>query len=113
MGILASTQCEQLWNALLDAYDKDSLARMLKFRLNIRLDQIIGEDSLRDMIFELIGVAEMEGWTANLISAARESQPTQCFPDGLQPAVWPDPSGITDVLGGRSRCRRAAIQRQA
>lgn len=106
MGILASTQCEQLWKALLDAYDKDSLARMLKFRLNIRLDQIIGEDSLRDMIFELIGVAEMEGWTANLISAARESSPrnaslmafSQQF--GLTPAGLPTFSAAAPGAAG-------------
>jgi hypothetical protein len=95
MGILTGTQAEQLWKALLDAYNEDSLARMLKFRLDIRLDQIVGEDGLRDMIFELIEVAEMEGWTADLISAARESNPrnaslmafSQQF--GLAPAGLP------------------------
>ena len=68
--------------------------------------QIIGEDSLRDMIFELIGVAEMEGWTANLISAARESSPrnaslmafSQQF--GLTPAGLPTFSAAAPVPPG-------------
>lgn len=75
MPPLNAHQFQQLWNALLDAYDKNSLARMLKFRLDIRLDHIVSEDSFQDLVFELIGVAEMEGWTADLISAAGESNP--------------------------------------
>lgn len=75
MAILTGKQYEQFWKSMLDAYDQNHLARMLQFRLDKRLDLITAPGTFQDVVFELIGVAEMEGWTHQFLLAARESNP--------------------------------------
>lgn len=72
---LTGREYEQLWKALLDAYDYNRLQRMVQFRLGKRLDQITAPGSFQDTVFHLIRVAQMEGWTDRLLLAARESNP--------------------------------------
>ncbi len=72
---LAGPQLEQLSEALRDAFTRPRLEQMLKFRLDKNLaDYSLGDD-LRQIAFELIEGAEAEGWTAQLVLAARESNP--------------------------------------
>ena len=72
---LNGRQYEQFWKALQDAYDPPRLQRMVQFKLDKRLDQITAPGSFADIVFDLIRVAEMEGWTDRLLLAARESNP--------------------------------------
>ncbi|MBN2001902.1 MAG: trypsin-like peptidase domain-containing protein [Anaerolineae bacterium] len=72
---LDGKQYEQFWKALQDAYDLSRLQRMVQFKLDKRLDQITAPGSIADVTFDLIRVAEMEGWTDRLLLSARESNP--------------------------------------
>jgi len=75
VSTLTGKQYEQFWKALLDAYDQNRLQRMLQFRLGKRLDLITAPGTFQDVVFELVRVADMEGWTHQLLLAARESNP--------------------------------------
>jgi hypothetical protein len=61
--------------AVCDAYDGPKLERMLRFRLNKRLDEISMAGDFQQIVFKLIAAAEMEGWTLQLLNAARQSNP--------------------------------------
>ena len=75
MQRLTGQQYEQFSKALRDAYDASRLKRMLKFRLDKNLDDISIASSLEEVVFALIGASEAEGWTVDLLRAARESNP--------------------------------------
>ena len=70
-------QYQQLVEALIDAFpDTNSLALMLQFRLARNLAQVAAlPNKIQQIAFEIVGVANAEGWVAQLIVAARESQP--------------------------------------
>jgi hypothetical protein len=72
---LTARQYEDLWRALCDAYKQNELERMLQFRLDKRLDQITSHGTFEDVVFELIGLAQREGWHLELLRHARESRP--------------------------------------
>jgi hypothetical protein len=98
---LTGKQFEDLTAALLDAYDRQRLAMMLKIRLEKRLDVITAPGDLQSVVFDLIGVAEAEGWTYDLIREAHDWVPGNDLltafaasmpPQLLQPAAQaPDP----------------------
>jgi hypothetical protein len=75
MPLMPGVQFEEYWNALNEAYSKDSLEKMLRLRLDRRLDHLVALGPLRDMTFELLSLAEREGWHVDLIRAAHQFQP--------------------------------------
>jgi hypothetical protein len=72
---LTGQQYQQFSEALRDAFNEAGLRRMLRFRLERNLDDIVIARSLEELVFEVIGTAEAEGWTDRLLRAARESNP--------------------------------------
>ena len=71
---LSGEQRKKLLEALNDAFrDKASLERMLAFELDKNLDAIAGGNSLQDIVFNLIKIAEAQGWLEDLVCAARRS----------------------------------------
>ncbi len=72
---LTGRQYEAFWRALCDAYTQNKLAQMLRFRLDRRLDHITAPGPFEDVVFELIGLAQREGWHLELLRASRESNP--------------------------------------
>jgi hypothetical protein len=72
---LTGEQYQKFQEALLDAYDYHSLARMLRFQLDRDLAQLTAPGSLDNVVFQLIAVAEQEGWTQDLLAAACKSNP--------------------------------------
>jgi hypothetical protein len=72
---LTGLQREKLSNAIRGAFNKQRLEEMLSFKLNKRLDDITLSDDFRQLVFKVIQTSELEGWTAELIVAARESNP--------------------------------------
>lgn len=73
---LTGQQYQQFAAALLDAFPSQmKLVQMLRFRLDKNLPAISLGTNLQDIVFDLIGAAEAEGWTAKLLAAARESNP--------------------------------------
>jgi V8-like Glu-specific endopeptidase len=72
---LTGAQYQQLSDALRDAFTKQRLAEMIRFKLDKNLDDISLGGDYRQVVFELIRTAEAEGWTDQLLLAARESNP--------------------------------------
>lgn len=71
--ILNGQQQEQLSRALRSAFPLTKLDAMLLYRLDKnREDYALGND-YRDVAFRLIQAADMEGWSLNLLAAARET----------------------------------------
>jgi len=59
-----------------DAFpDSTAFAMMLRFRLNKALAAIVSPGPLTHQAYELIVASESEGWTRELVSAARKSRP--------------------------------------
>ncbi|NEO14701.1 MAG: hypothetical protein F6J98_22935 [Moorea sp. SIO4G2] len=70
---LSGQQRKQLQEALIKAFpDKSSLEQMLSFELNKNLNAISGGANLKEVVFELIKIAEAENWIKDLIYGARE-----------------------------------------
>jgi hypothetical protein len=67
---LAPGQFDALQNALLDAYNYQSLQRMLRTGMNVRLDHIASNSSLRVVVADVIDWAEQEGRVEQLVREA-------------------------------------------
>jgi hypothetical protein len=73
---LSGVQKAVLLDALLSAFPwRKDLDQMLFLQLDRRLDAIAPFADLRSVVSQLIKVAEAEGWTADLVAAAREANP--------------------------------------
>ncbi len=64
-------QMKEIRDAMSAAYNKSSLRQMLRFNLDRELDDIVTDGPLNTMLFDLLALAEQEGWEAELV---RESQ---------------------------------------
>jgi hypothetical protein len=72
---LSGAEFNQLWAAMRDAYKRSTLEQMLYVRLEKRLDEIsLGED-FKEIVYQLLQDAERNGYTMQLLAAARESNP--------------------------------------
>lgn len=67
---------KEFHDCLLDGYNYDSAEQMLKFELSKRLDELVAPGGFRDVAFDLIQVAEEEGWIIDLVQAAHTANPT-------------------------------------
>jgi hypothetical protein len=72
---LTGEQRKALREALIDAFDQDTLAIMLSDKLDKRWDLLVKTADFRVQVFQLILKAEQEGWTYKLVLAAGESRP--------------------------------------
>jgi hypothetical protein len=72
---LSGQQLRALRNALADAFNSDTFNEMLLFELNKRVENIAGSGALNTVLFRVINTAEMEGWTLELVRAARIANP--------------------------------------
>jgi hypothetical protein len=68
--MMNGVQMETVRDAFLDGYNKSSLTQMLRFRLNKDLTDIVADGALKNMVFDLIDLADQEGWDAALIREA-------------------------------------------
>jgi hypothetical protein len=74
--ILDGRQLRRLQEIMLRAFrDRGSLARMVRFGLDTRLEDVTASPSLPDMAFDLIMWAESQHRLADLIRAAATAQP--------------------------------------
>jgi hypothetical protein len=95
--MLTGAQFERFSEALCDAFvDPARFARMLRFRLDKRLQNIIAGGGMEEIAFEVIQVAEAEGWTAKLLRGARESNPGNPF--GMAPANAPSGRELERII---------------
>lgn len=72
---LNPAQFSQVFEALRAAYNVAGLRQMLRTRLGKRLDEISLGGDFREIVFELVEAAEREGYTQQLVVAARQSNP--------------------------------------
>ncbi|MEM7131874.1 MAG: effector-associated domain EAD1-containing protein [Chloroflexota bacterium] len=85
----SGSQFEELHKALLDAFNRSTLARVVRFRLEERLDSIVPGGSDEDVFYGLIEWAERTGQLPDLISAVHGENPDnpkirQCYQDLIQ-----------------------------
>jgi hypothetical protein len=81
---LSDRQAALFIDALDAAFELPALIRMLRQELNITLASFTQAKDKRRAITDLLAAAENEGWTANLLQAARTAQP---YHAGLQTAA--------------------------
>jgi hypothetical protein len=74
-AMMPGVQYEEVWKALYNGYSRKSLEQMLRFRLNLGLDDIVAGGSMKDMVFDLLSTSEREGWTTDLIREAYQYNP--------------------------------------
>lgn len=119
MPQLTGKQFESLTTALLDSFPSlAAMRRLLRFKMGKSLDAIALGDDLTEIAFKVIGAAEAEGWTYQLILAARESNPGNALlflaaqQIGLAPQTPARPelealitraAALVDVAGWRTR----------
>ncbi|MEI6047203.1 MAG: effector-associated domain EAD1-containing protein, partial [Chloroflexota bacterium] len=73
---LTGVQYEQFREALLSAFPSHAnLSQMVRIQFNKNLDVIAMGANLGEIAFNLIGVAEAEGWTDLLLRGAYEARP--------------------------------------
>ncbi len=72
---LSDRQAQLFIQALDSAFDLDALTKMLRQELGINLDSITRARVKLQAITDLLAAAENEGWTSNLLQAARTALP--------------------------------------
>lgn len=72
---LTGEQIQALWQALLDAYTPSTLAMLVRFQLNERIETIAHGDNFSDQVYHLIDWAERTGRIEELIAKAQAEQP--------------------------------------
>lgn len=93
--MMPGVQFEEVWKALYTGYSKKTLEQMLRTRLTIGLNDIVGDGPMRDMAFDLLSNSEREGWTTDLIREAYQFNPRNADllriyeKYGLSPGVAP------------------------
>ena len=72
---MTGPQMGTLRDALCSAFDQDSLDQMLRLRLDKDRGQLVGPGNLRTIVFDLIRLADRQGWLPQLVRAARQDNP--------------------------------------
>jgi len=68
---------EEIVNALADAYDRDDLKQMLRFRMNERFDHLVRPGPFPHEVFNLVEWAERRGREVELVQAAYRDRPAK------------------------------------
>ena len=72
---MTGIQLEEVHAALVASFDSQSFAFFLKTRMEKVLANIAGAGPFNNVVFEVLTVAEQEGWDALLIARAAEVRP--------------------------------------
>jgi Effector-associated domain 1/Trypsin-like peptidase domain len=74
MGLTGKARTE-IRDALIDAFDTDTLEQLFFYRLDDRLDRVTGGGPLPTVVTHVLQRSEQEGWTGRLVAAARDERP--------------------------------------
>ncbi len=66
---------EEIRDAIVDGYNKASLKQMLSFRLEKDLEDIVADGPLKNVVFDLLNIADQEGWDGELVREAYRYNP--------------------------------------
>ena len=73
---LSGKDLEKLVGVMLSAYpDKNNLEQLVRFNLDQSLDEIVKEQTTKDMIFQLISWVQARGKLIDLLNAIAEDRP--------------------------------------
>jgi hypothetical protein len=72
---LSTAQFNQVFEAIRAAYNVAGLRQMLRTRLGKQLDEVSLGGDFKQIVFDLLEEAEREGYTQQLVVAARQSNP--------------------------------------
>jgi len=68
-------ELEPIRDTLVSCFNPNSFAQFLSFRLNKKLANIVGPGAFNDVVFNVLELADQEGWDALLIARAAEYVP--------------------------------------
>jgi hypothetical protein len=98
---LTGRQLNQLNEALVAAFDKPDLERMLRVEMDVSLDHVVSADGMNTLVFSLIRWAERFGRVEELIRSAFRSNPNnpelRAFVEQFGPAQPGDPEPTGDA----------------
>jgi hypothetical protein len=72
---MTGIELEEVHAVLVECFDPQSFAQFLKMRMDRVLANIAGPGSFGNVVFEVLSVAEREGWDALLVARAAEVRP--------------------------------------
>jgi hypothetical protein len=75
MPVMKGIEFDEFQKALIDAFDQQELARMVRVRLNERLSDIVEAGPTKHVVFQLLEWVEREGIEAELAHAAYLERP--------------------------------------
>jgi len=95
---------ESLSNALLDAFDRSELERLLRFSLDVQLDQVAPRDStMRTVVYEILSWAARVGRTQQLLEAAHKARPHHRAIDEVYRELAGKAEPVAEPVGGAAR----------
>lgn len=71
---LSGSQQERFEKVLLQLFDLNSLERLLRYRLDVTLYNVVSRGAGEDVVFDLVGVAQRRGWLDDLLLAVSEAR---------------------------------------
>ncbi|QEH35015.1 hypothetical protein OJF2_35600 [Aquisphaera giovannonii] len=72
---LTGGQVERLCAAIVEALDEKSLEQLLYFKLGKELFKLVGRGAFKDVVFDLVRLAQREGWLEALVREAAAARP--------------------------------------
>ena len=76
MSLMTGVSFEEIWNALDEAFDDQTLRQMLRTRIDPQVPKKLAwTKPIRDICFDLLTLAEREGWHVRLIREAHRFTP--------------------------------------
>ena len=113
MPVLDGKQTERLRDALVAAFDEDSMEMFLLEKLDRQLSHLSpAKADYPYRVFRVIGKAEAEGWILQLIMAASAARPTSAALLGLAAEVRQGSGSDRDTDNGLERIQQARVQRR-
>ncbi|WP_244292910.1 trypsin-like peptidase domain-containing protein [[Micrococcus luteus] ATCC 49442] len=71
---LSGSQQQRFDAALLDLFDLESLQRLLTYRLDVSMWDIVGRGPAQQVVYDLVRTAQKQGWMGDLLLAASEAR---------------------------------------
>lgn len=92
---LTGVQVKLLQDALLDAYDRDTLRQMLRICLDLDYDSLVSDGAFANQVYELIQWAERHSRTSDLIECAQAGNPTNAQLKAIYPGLLQTSTAVT------------------
>lgn len=81
---LSGSQFQRLEGTILKLFDTNALGRLLLFRLEIQLANVVATGPAQQVVFDLIMKAKQEGWLDDFVLAVSEARPNHPVLEALK-----------------------------